>query len=331
MGDNKYFIQQAAGGFGGGSVFYNASHDSNGGEWQFNSSNSVSFNLGQNGQKTANFQLGTTGATYETVTLQYNGSADAINQIRTDKKLLMGTQWWNGSASVSGYMGMIVGTSTSEGLRTMYIDDNDPGFNTPAKNTGFAASIFTLNSNALHATSFIASSSIIASNFPLASTSLLTVSSKLYTPSLADGCAQITGGVLVSTGINCGTGGGGTGGGTWSTTTSQVVGQLINYSNNNTDIVAIGGSATTSAKFYFDPNTNRSLIPLASTTALTVGGSLYIPGSNGCLQLTGGLVNSTGVACGTGGSSFAYPFTPLTNFSVINSATTTPLWSTSWN
>lgn len=49
--------------------------------------------------------------------------------------------------------------------------------------------------------------------------------------------------------------GGGSGGGTWSTTTSTVAGNLINYPNNTTDIVTIGATATTSAPFYFDPNT----------------------------------------------------------------------------
>lgn len=48
--------------------------------------------------------------------------------------------------------------------------------------------------------------------------------------------------------------GGGSGGGTWSTTTSQVSGQFINYPNNNTDIVTVGNTATTTAKYWFDPN-----------------------------------------------------------------------------
>lgn len=49
-------------------------------------------------------------------------------------------------------------------------------------------------------------------------------------------------------------GGGGSGGGTFSTTTSTVSGQLINYPNNITDIVAIGSNATTSAEWWYDPN-----------------------------------------------------------------------------
>jgi len=51
-------------------------------------------------------------------------------------------------------------------------------------------------------------------------------------------------------------GGGGSGGGTWGTTTSQVAGRLINYPLNTTDIVTIGAISTTTAEFWFDPNTN---------------------------------------------------------------------------
>jgi hypothetical protein len=67
------------------------------------------------------------------------------------------------------------------------------------------------------------------------------------------------------------TGGGGSGGGSWSTTTSQVAGRLVNYPNNATDIVAIGANSTTTAEFWFDPNTIRSVIPFSSSTAMTIG------------------------------------------------------------
>ncbi len=95
-------------------------------------------------------------------------------------------------------------------------------------------------------------------------------------------------------------GGGGASGGTWSTTTSNVAGQLINYSNNTTDIAVVGANSTTTAKFYFDPNkglgfmsgnltvgdtvtaskftatsTTASTFPYASTTALSASGSAY--------------------------------------------------------
>ena len=52
----------------------------------------------------------------------------------------------------------------------------------------------------------------------------------------------------------CGSGGG-SGGGTWATTTPYTGGPLINYSLSSTDIITIGAAATSSAKFFFDPNT----------------------------------------------------------------------------
>lgn len=73
-------------------------------------------------------------------------------------------------------------------------------------------------------------------------------------------------------------GGGGSGGGTWSTTTSQVSGQLINYPNNDDDVVAIGDNATTTAEFYFDPNTLFAKIGgTASTTGLIVSNTIDLP------------------------------------------------------
>ena len=59
---------------------------------------------------------------------------------------------------------------------------------------------------------------------------------------------------------SCGSGGGGSAGGTWSTTTSQVGGQFVNYSNNNTDIVAIGSNSSSTAAFWFDPNTTTGYV-----------------------------------------------------------------------
>jgi hypothetical protein len=47
---------------------------------------------------------------------------------------------------------------------------------------------------------------------------------------------------------------GGSGGGSWSTTTSSVSGTLINYSNNDGDVISIGSNSTTSSEFWFDPN-----------------------------------------------------------------------------
>lgn len=94
----------------------------------------------------------------------------------------------------------------------------------------------------------------------------------LYLTGLNPGeCLQVAAnGLATTSGAACGSGGGGSGGGTWSTTTSSVAGQLVNYPNNTSDVVAIGSNSTTTAEFWFDPNTLRSLIPFASSTFITM-------------------------------------------------------------
>ncbi len=85
-------------------------------------------------------------------------------------------------------------------------------------------------------------------------------------------CLQTDNNGLISLAAGaCGAGSSGSGGGSWSTTTSQVAGQSINYSNEETDIVAIGGPATTTAPIYFDPNLSFAKVfnqsfSLSSTT-----------------------------------------------------------------
>lgn len=119
-----------------------------------------------------------------------------------------------------------------------------------------------------------------------ASTTALNVSGGLYNTSLADGCLNVTSGLIGSTGSACGAGGG-SGGGTWSTTTTPVSGQLSNYTNNTTDIVNIGANATSTAEFYFDPNTNTSRLGLDTGF---LGGRVYTNGLFGTktqLMLTG--------------------------------------------
>lgn len=84
------------------------------------------------------------------------------------------------------------------------------------------------------------------------------------------------------------TGGGGSGGGSWSTTTSQVVGRLINYPNNNTDIVNIGSTSTTTGKFWFDPNTSTSFLTTANIpklSNLTSNGFVKTSGGDGTLSV----------------------------------------------
>jgi len=149
----------------------------------------------------------------------------------------------------------------------------------------------------IEAAYFIASSSVTKSTFPYASSTVISAT-----------------GICISTDCRTvwPTGGGGSGGGTWSTTTSTVAGRLINYPNNTTDIPTIGATATSTADYWFDPNTNiaylggnvgvgttspRFPLQIAATTTpqlvLTsngitetdwafrnAGGNMYIQGSN---------------------------------------------------
>ncbi len=166
-----------------------------------------------------------------------------------------------------------------------------------------------------------------------------------------------------SNSFSCGTSGDGTGGGsgnaTWSTTTSQVVGEYINHPNNNTDIVCVGGTSTSTCSSYNDPNVPGSSVIVGDATStpwammtvgntLSVGGytasgyfiststtanqfryssttastitSLYITGaSTGCATFTGTLISSTGVACGSGSGGAAADFVQGTNYLSVNS------------
>ncbi len=56
---------------------------------------------------------------------------------------------------------------------------------------------------------------------------------------------------------------------------------LINYPNTATDLVTIGSNASTTAEFWFDPNTRFASLVHASTTNQTVGnGSATVPSLN---------------------------------------------------
>ena len=111
------------------------------------------------------------------------------------------------------------------------------------------------------------------------------------------------------------TGGGGTS--TWSTTNSTVGGELVNYSNNSTDIVTVGSNATSSAKFFFDPNISYGylasvntpkLIATAATTTSATTTNFAVTGS-ATTTYVGGIISpcfatSTAGGCivpGTGG------------------------------
>lgn len=65
----------------------------------------------------------------------------------------------------------------------------------------------------------------------------------------------------------------------------------------------------------------------ASTTALTVSGALYNSSlSNGCLNVTSGLIGSTGSACGAGGGGGDFSWTSTSNFGQTANATSTQIW-----
>lgn len=100
-------------------------------------------------------------------------------------------------------------------------------------------------------------------------------------------------------GIGSGSGGGGSAAGTFSTTTSNVAGEFVNYSNNNTDIVAVGGTSTTTASFFFDPN----------ALFAKIGGQLLITGSSTLQNFTAR--NSTSTSATS------------TNFFTVNDTSTT--------
>ena len=112
--------------------------------------------------------------------------------------------------------------------------------------------------------------------------------------------------------VPCGSTGGA---GTWATTTSSVPAWLYNYSNNTTDIILVGGTSTSTAKFIFDPNSqigyfsqylgintkspqyNLEVNGTASTSQL-YGSSLATCNGSSFLQWTGGLFG-----CGAGSTS----------------------------
>lgn len=111
---------------------------------------------------------------------------------------------------------------------------------------------------------------------------------------------------------------GGSGGGSWSTTTSTVAGRLINYSNNGSDIVCVGGTSTTTCEMYFDPNTATSLI--TGNTTLTYASTTAISANTICIS------TDCRTSWPTGGASGGYSFTPTVNYGSNNQATTGIMW-----
>lgn len=145
------------------------------------------------------------------------------------------------TASTTFVNGVTMGRSTTTSATTTNL------FSTTASSTN----LFSTNSN-IGATTITTLAGAGLTNCNSASNALTwTSSSGLF------GCNTITGG---SGGVS-----------PWSTTTSSVTGELINFSNNTTDIVTVGGNATTSAKFYLDPNTTTASFGTGATNIQFVG------------------------------------------------------------
>jgi hypothetical protein len=137
---------------------------------------------------------------------------------------------------------------------------------------------------------------------------------QISAPSVTTNRLYNSGGLLYFNGTQLGAGGGGTS--SWATTTSQVAGQLINYSLNTTDIVAIGNTSTTTAPFWFNPNTTTgyfsgklgigttspyaklsvvgetvsSYFTATSTTASSFVGGVNTSGTTGGYKIDGNLI-----------------------------------------
>lgn len=94
---------------------------------------------------------------------------------------------------------------------------------------------------------------------------------------------------------------------------------------NGTQLVATGTPNLT-VGYLTSTSTTASTLPYASSTALTVSGALYNSSlSDGCLNVTSGLIGSTGSACGSGGGG-TFAWTPTTNYGALTNATGTPIW-----
>lgn len=86
------------------------------------------------------------------------------------------------------------------------------------------------------------------------------------------------------------------------------------------------GTGTGSAVFAGSPAFTGTI----TGASATLSGTLTLSALTGtqCLQEISGVVSGTGSACGSGGSSFAYPFTPSTDGTLVTSATSTALEDT---
>lgn len=137
---------------------------------------------------------------------------------------------------------------------------------------------------------------------------------------LSDGCLYLLSGLITSNTGNatCTGGAGGASGGSWSTTTSTVSGQLINYPNNTTDIVTIGANATTSAEWWYDPNTFIGYIK----GKLGIGTTS--PFAKLSIQAVNGETNNSLLNISSSTASVTVPLLDFSNTGMLTLGTTSP-------
>ncbi len=190
-------------------------------------------------------------------------------------------------------------------------------------------------------TSQIAYASTTMITATTASTTNLNVSGSTVLQSLAGvstRCLQVgTDGSVSASVAACGTGGGGSLS-SWATTTSQVSGEIVNYSLNGSDILAIGNTSTTTAKFWFDPNALTSYLSgnvgigttspydMLSVAGEVVANDFYATSTTATSTFAGGL--------NVGGGALQYSFgsgvTSISNLQLGNLSFDTDAGTVSW-
>ncbi len=202
-----------------------------------------SLNIASNGTGAA-YPFALSGNATSTLT-QFNGGLTAFASSTIGDGTQIGGLTVNGGATTTAnaYIGGLLGIGTTSPYAKLSVDGRG---------------VFNQD---IRANYFTSTSTSVASTLPYASSTALTVSGAAYLGSTfltgitgLTQCLHVNSfGLITGTGSDCGSGGSAAAG-SWSTTTSQVAGEFLNYSNNNTDVVAIGSNSTTSAKFFFDPN-----------------------------------------------------------------------------
>ena len=214
-------------------------------------------------------------------------------------------------------LGSVTSLSSIDFDQTLYLGINIEGDGemSPRKKLGAVPAAFVADTlDGLDSTQFLRSdtgsatsgyfiaTTTTASVFPYASTTAFTVSGALYNTSLLNGCLNVTGGLIDSTGSACG------GAGADSVLTRNALKGLI-YAPTTTDSFVLGGTATTtdsrlqvfgtttSTIFVANSATTASVFPYASSTALT-STSLFATNFtlgtlDGPLQANNGLVSAT--------------------------------------